>query len=484
MPKQTAPELFVDPSELDKIKDPATPSTPKLFDESLRDVRPILVKSINSAGRIRTHYDSKAMELLKQSIVAGLLQNPILVKPYLDDQGQPTQYEGFSFYLMSGGRRLKAYQELKLETIPASIITREFTGLELKEIELAENLVREPFTEWEELELKRRIHELMQSKHGKKSPGGKTGHSIKDTAQLLHVDPSELAKDLKLAYLVKSNPELKTKFKNKTDAKRKIKVAEKRLEFKRDVEKRETKLDKQQRSVLDSVLNSYVHSTDFFKGIKSQPKDYFHLVNHDIDFPQAFDEGDINHEKFAEHVEQGLYKKLPAAQYKEVVAESLHVSFEHAAKNSWLILWFGLEHYEFLKKTLKKVGYKTSHTLGYWNKLHGGVRNPDVSLNNSLEPFFYARKGSPTIFRPGHLDLFSHRPIPPAQRAHPFQKPLPLMQEILSTFCAPKARILDCFSGSGDTVLAAWKNLQVGLGYELSDAYWPQYELRAKGEFV
>jgi len=58
------------------------------------------------------------------------------------------------------------------------------------------------------------------------------------------------------------------------------------------------------------------------------------------------------------------------------------------------------------------------------------------------------------------------------------------MQEILSTFCASKAYILDCFSGSGDTVLAAWKNLQVGLGYELSDAYWPQYELRAKGEFV
>lgn len=55
---------------------------------------------------------------------------------------------------------------------------------------------------------------------------------------------------------------------------------------------------------------------------------------------------------------------------------------------------------------------------------------------------------------------------------HPTQKPLPLMQELVSLFTNPEDLILDPFMGSGTTLVACAKMGRRGIGIELDPKYF------------
>lgn len=55
----------------------------------------------------------------------------------------------------------------------------------------------------------------------------------------------------------------------------------------------------------------------------------------------------------------------------------------------------------------------------------------------------------------GYGAIYCHPVVPPAQRIHDTQKPVSLMVEILRDFCDAGERIVDPFSGSGTTLVAA-----------------------------
>ena len=96
---------------------------------------------------------------------------------------------GFSepFYLLAGGRRCAAARVAGINEVPVRIYERQLTEVELREIELEENIQRKDLEWREKVNLQREIHQLKVQIHGEKHSTlpDATGWSMRDTASLL-----------------------------------------------------------------------------------------------------------------------------------------------------------------------------------------------------------------------------------------------------------------------------------------------------------
>lgn len=428
------------------------------------------IKTINTGSRFRKHFDRDKLNELKLSIeTSGLLQ-PIVLMKY------PERFDRYDYFLIAGERRLRACQELGHTTIPAVYTTERLDGHSIRLNELTENLQREPFTWSEEVRLKAEVHRLYIEKHGEKTSTHPkaSGHSKADTAKLFHETAQNMRSDLELAMLLEKNPEIAKKFATKTEAKRRIKLAKKRIELEETVKKKkdDEKIDKK----ADALSKAYING-DFFEVSKKMQDGLFHLINHDIDYPiDIRDEGAL-HTKFNKDKKSGAYKGISKDKYPELMQSSIKECYRLLRPNGWLIVWFGFEYYEFIKQSLLDTGFLVNHSLGFWHKNISITRNPDYFLGRSLEPFFYARKGKATILKI-HADTYNYNAVAPDQRSHPFEKSIPLCAEILRTFTIPGATILDAFAGSGNMLLAAANTQRDAFGIELSEKYKKTFDLR------
>jgi len=121
----------------------------------------------------------------------------------------------------------------------------------------------------------------------------------------------------------------------------------------------------------------------------------------------------------------------------------------------------------------------------YWYKT-----NPIPSVRGLLqwavEPIVYATKGKPrlrirnagdahNVFRFPHPAISGDHPD---HTGHPNQKSLALMRHILRLVADPGATILDCFVGSGTTLVAAAVEGMHGIGIDLNPDYIHMAERR------
>jgi site-specific DNA-methyltransferase (adenine-specific) len=105
----------------------------------------------------------------------------------------------------------------------------------------------------------------------------------------------------------------------------------------------------------------------------------------------------------------------------------------------------------------------------------GQTQQPSMYLGSSYEMFFYARKGDANIAKSGRSNIFDFKPVPPSDKSHPTEKPIELMQEILTTFTWESSRIIVPFAGSGNTLLAAHEEKMFPLGFDLGKEYKDSY---------
>jgi len=56
-------------------------------------------------------------------------------------------------------------------------------------------------------------------------------------------------------------------------------------------------------------------------------------------------------------------------------------------------------------------------------------------------------------------------------RVHPVEKPVPLLSYLIQRHCPPGGLVLDCFAGSGSTLLAARLLGRQAVGIEIDERY-------------
>lgn len=419
----------------------------------------------------RKREDYGDIEDLALSIQQKELINPITV----------TKQSDGTYLLVAGGRRLTACKHLKHETIACRIYDHELNELELRSIEIEENIKRKDFTFLEECTAKRDLLRIQQEIHGEKisrRPDG-DGVSMRDIASMLGVSPAALSQDIKLAETVNKFPQLGwEKCRNKSEAlKLKQKIDETMLRG--ELAKRAEQAMGSKNLFLQKLYKSY-QICDCREGIKQFPDDYFNLV--EIDPPYAIDLQSQKKNHFNNATTEA-YNEIPIELYTQFMREIFQLCYQKMATNSWLICWFAIQYLEQIYQLMIEVGLKPWKIPAIWNKQNGQTSHPSIILGSAYEPFIYAQKGAPVLCREGQQNIFTFSRVPPAQQTHPTERPMDLIREILSTFAFENSKVLVPFAGSGNTILAAAQLKMPAFGFDLSKEYRDSFIMKVNSLF-
>lgn len=361
------------------------------------------------------------------------------------------------FSLIAGERRLRAHQLLKKETIKAVVETR--TDIEARILEILENLERKEFTWQEGILASDDLHNLLKAQFGKE-------WSERKTAEKVGVSSSGLITDLNLAQVYKEDPEMFNKCKNKTQA---MKVMQK---YAKDEIMAEIALRKSRTDYGRNAKN-HLFLGDCTKLIDTLPP---HIVGAIISDP--FYGLDINKVKKSQDANLNDIYEDNAELYYKTMSFMISKFYEITKPNAWVCIFCRYENFQWLFEELTKVGFTCDPLPGIWNRGTGQTNRPEWLMARSYEVFIYGRKGDAVLFRPGMSNVLSYTGVSPVEKVHAVQKPLGLMQDLISRFALPGQVILDFMCGSATTLIAA---LQYGcnpIGFELQEKNYNEALIR------
>lgn len=431
------------------------------------ELKIIKTSDIWTSERARKDYGD-VREIIESFRSEGVIQ-PIAVK------ATPAMEKPYK--LLAGGRRLKAATEMELPEIPCRVYPETTTEVEELNIELAENICRLDLSMIERARLCKRIHDLQISIHGEKTSTRPEapGWSKRDTADLLDRSPSSIVSDVMIANALEMFPQLEA-CRTKDEVRKLLttmheSIVKEELAKRIEEQRAETPLDIRRQTLCNSFIVA-----DFFAGSHVHIPDSSILLV-EVDPPYAIDLHDMRKTDGPSKIEG--YNEIPSAEYPRFIDSTLKECKRVLVDGGWLIFWFGPEPwFEIIYNQIKKHGFELRRIPGIWAKPQGQTMHPDKYLSNNHEMFFYAAKGQAIINKRGRSNVFDFSGVSSAKRTHSTERPIELMEEILTTFALPGSRVLVPFLGSGNTLLAASNLGMSGLGYELTQAYKDSFIIR------
>jgi len=405
----------------------------------------------------------------------GVLQNLLVY-------ARPNQ----PYLLLAGGRRLHYATKVGLESVPVLISTRELSDLEIRTLELVENMHRRSLAYEEDLALKCEIHRLQQQIHGEAVGGGtgneKRGWGLQDTANMLGVSKATLSTDIKLAKAMESFPELR----GLKDKKQAAKVLDSLV--KNYVQEEKANEYRQKMSSDEGpktkLCASYIVG-DFFDRVGELPAGAFDFVEVDPFYGIELLDLYVKRANGACVYQKENYTDVPKPVYEWYIRQTLKECYRVMSDNSWGICWFAMEPwFETTFQAIKDAGFFCRRVPGFWIQPSGAGYNVNLLLTNSIDSFFYFRKGQLPLNQPGTSNAFLCGHVPTSQKIHPTERPVELYEQILPTFIGPNSRMFVPFVGSGNQLLAA-ANLQINaIGFDLCEDYRNGFIVRVQeGEF-
>lgn len=426
-------------------------------------------KAVVIGKRYRTdnELDEEFLESIKEK---GILQ-PITVTP--------------DFTLIAGGRRLAAALTLNLSSINAVI--REVTGeLDLRECELIENAHRKDLKWIDRTRLVNDIHALMLEKHGEKWNQTKT-------ADFLNRSVGGITRQLQLGKALGQFPTLATCRTEDEAVKLYRKLGEAALiqhlvrgasaantkqgtvqqpgEPPRDDERESGSSGELAIGVrLSKCAVNHYRTGDAFVGmqeiIDAKLTPNIKLV--EVDPPYGIDLKDV---KKGESAGLGVYNEIPKDDYIQFLSTLCFYLGKLTPPETRVIFWFGQEWYSEVLRSLRESGFQVDPIPCLWVKPSGQTASPDTYLARCYETFFVAWKGKPPIRKRGRSNVFAFNAVAAAKKRHPTERPIELMQEILTTFGFPGSVLMVPFCGSGNTLRAAYTCGMIPFGWDLTKEY-------------
>lgn len=373
--------------------------------------------------------------------------------------------------LAAGGRRYMAAAAAGLSEIPCLIRDTDDL-LDRLEVELFENIHRKQMEWHEEVELTNAITNLYKDKYGKRKWGQR------NTAELLNKSLGGVNESLKLAESIKAIPELKN-CKTKKDAMKLLQKVDKHIEIK---EARKEQKERIRKGGLSAVARaeSNFEIGDAFTGMaeliafymRNKTTSTIRLI--EVDPPYAIDLNEVKKKGNITPEDLKIYEEVSKENYPQFLIKTTKLLYALASPDSWTIFWFGPTWFTEVKFALTEAGFQVDDIPGIWVKGDedsegtGQTNQPNLYLARAYEPFFIARKGNPRLNKPGRSNIFNYKPVPPKQKYHPTQRPIELIEELITTFAIPGTNIMVPFLGSGTTLRAAYRQDCTSFGWELN----------------
>jgi ParB/RepB/Spo0J family partition protein len=442
----------------------------------------------------RGRQDFGDIEELASSIeVHGLLQ-PITVAQTDEDGG---------FLLVTGGRRYKAHEQLKLTHIDCLI--REISGdADLAELELVENVHRKELT-WQErctMELK-----LMRLK----------GLTIRELAEEVDSTKSAIGRHVVMGEALEAVPIL-AECKSLHDAHKslnKMREAVMADELAQRAEDEVHAMAEEDGEAISTKMIAPEELPDVLEKALTRSKSIVavdELISHrlklasacyqigdciesmahfgqpgsfhfaEIDPPYGIDlKAAKKQEGSADGSDLNAYTEVDSEEYSEFLEQVADEVYVKLTTDAFAIFWFGPTHQHVTKLAIEQAGFTVNDVPGIWTKESGQTQQPSLNLANCYEPFYVARKGSPPLKKQGRSNVFQYKAEPGSKKYHPTQRPIALMEELLNTFVfAQKMRVLVPFLGSGVTIRAAFNLGMLATGWDLSEEYRDRFLLQVR----
>lgn len=378
----------------------------------------------------------KEVQELADSIRDVGLSHPIIVRA--------TNIREAPFALVSGAKRIYAYEKLGRTEIPAEV--RDTTEIGGQIIRLHENLKRTNLPWFELAVMVEQLHELRRREHGnegevkrgapKKEEGPRWG--VRETAEELGRSLGPVAEDLQLARAVRLNPALR----NVADRKTAVRLV-------RQEAQRRT-------SEMEATIPSEQAFNQAFCG------DSATVLSHFAD--KTFDHicTDPPWIKFFDASLTLDQRTLPV--FKEC--------YRVLKNNGFMLVFCGLDDYHYYCGTdlpgadggivhtrgeLEKIGFTVSKTPAIWRKGNAlsrrGVRSWEY--DRDFEFVIVAVKGSPVMVHPTVVSSIKDaNAVPVRSLIHPNEKPVDLIRAYLEDISYEGNLILDPFGGSFVTAAA------------------------------
>lgn len=436
------------------------------------DLGMVHISKIEEGDRARKEYGN-LLELIESFKVNSIIQPLAVMRK---DSG--------TYLLLAGGRRFRALAQMGKESIPCRIYPSDLTVAEIKSVELAENLNRLDLTWLEKIRLEQQVHNLQVAIHGEKTSTSPDagGWSKRDTAKLLDKSPASIVQDIMLSEAIEKIPELK-ECKTKDEARKLLSLMQEGLikaELSRRITENRGSIPVEQSKLYDSFIVG-----DFFKSIKNIQDGCIDLV--EIDPPYAIDLPELKRLDECRDEKMKSYNEVPTEAYPHFIQETLRQAYRVLTERGWLVMWFGPEPwFDFVYQSIRQAGFTVKRIPGIWVKSIerkiGQTMQPSLNFGNSYEMFFYARKNTGDLYEQGRSNVFAFPPVPALKKIHPTERPVEMIQDLLSTMVGPGSRILVPFLGSGNTLLAASNLGMQTFGYEMSQEYKDSFLLRVHSQ--
>jgi DNA modification methylase len=141
---------------------------------------------------------------------------------------------------------------------------------------------------------------------------------------------------------------------------------------------------------------------------------------------------------------------------------------------SWLLLWIGAEHEEWVQDLAVKLGYGIQ-PAGFWTKPSGGSNTPSTTMIHNYEKFLLLRHGNARFNIPSVKAAMEFNPVPNQERYHQWQKPLEMYQYFIRACGRPGSLFFSPFAGSGTSMIAAAQGGMIPVGCDTTKKYFYRF---------
>lgn len=379
----------------------------------------------------RYRKDSVKVKTLLESILEKKQLHPIIVTEKME--------------LVAGGRRLAA---CLLGGINVRCMYKgNLTSIQMREIELEENLQREDLSPADEADAITDLHILKQKLYGQSSSGKTGGWRLTDTADSIGKTKGNVIDNIQISEAIKSFPELRS-LKTRKAIKKAVKgcalVAERAEASAKWI------------SVIAKESNVHLFHKDATRDMIEQEEDSIDILLTDPPYGIEIDKiatsignttGGLSTSgyKFDDSTTKALalYELLAGESYRFTVGTA------HA------YIFVAPEFFRFVREIMIEAGWQAHIKPIIWIKRESGQCNmPERWPSSCYEMILYCRKVSSKLVVQGMPDWIQEDPVLESKRIHPTEKPIPLLQKLLNRVSLPGQILYDPFMGSGSSLEA------------------------------
>jgi len=405
--------------------------------------------------------DLRAVQDLAADIATNGLYHPPVVHRRRDSE---------NFVLVAGGRRLRAIdaignaghifhcnrQIITPGEVPVTELNDNLSFGDLKTVELHENIMREELPWQDRISALAEIHQLRLTENPQQT-GLDTGREL---AQKATSNPSEgqmrwagvAVREANIIARHLDDPAIQ-KARNATEALHLVYAKEEKA-FAAELIKRQPQLD--------AAPDIQVRRGNLLHLMPSLDEGQFDLILADPPYGIGADSGGFR----ARTVQHHNYTDDPATA-KSLLQCIISEGFRVTRQRANMFIFCDIDLFTWLKEAAQRAGWDVFRTPITWVKSDSEGLAPwgRSGFRRTCEWIMYATKGDKGLYH-APVDILRHNRVGRADREYGPEKPVPLLEQLISCSTLSGDTVLDPCCGSGSTLVAARRLRRKALGIE------------------